>query len=77
MQEDHTSTEVVAGLVERVHFITKTMAFAFCALRRGKLNLVTVIGHAATISAGGRLRIMRLLPTYYETASYVTPAAEP
>jgi exodeoxyribonuclease V alpha subunit len=28
------------------------MAFAFCGLRRGHRDIVTVVGHAATIAAG-------------------------
>ena len=46
-------TEVLAGLVERVTFHNPDSGF--CVLRakaRGHRDLVTVIGHAATISAG-------------------------
>ena len=46
-------TEVLAGLVERVTFHNADSGF--CVLRakaRGHRDLVTVIGHAATISAG-------------------------
>ena len=45
--------EVLAGLVERVTF--HNAENGFCVLRvkaRGHRDLVTVIGHAATISAG-------------------------
>ena len=45
--------EVLAGLVERVTFHNDESGF--CVLRakvRGHRDLVTVIGHAATISAG-------------------------
>jgi exodeoxyribonuclease V alpha subunit len=48
-----SSTEVFAGLVERVTFHNEETGF--CVLRvkaRGKRELITVIGHAATISAG-------------------------
>ena len=48
-----TQTEVLAGLVERVTFHNEDNGF--CVLRvkaRGKRDLITVIGHAATISAG-------------------------
>jgi len=49
-----TSTqEVLAGLVERVTF--HNAENGFCVLRakaRGHRDLVTVVGHAATISAG-------------------------
>ena len=53
-QETHSSaSEVLAGLVERVTFHNDENGF--CVLRakaRGHRDLVTVIGHAATISAG-------------------------
>ena len=45
--------EVLAGLVERVTFHNDENGF--CVLRvkaRGHRDLVTVVGHAATISAG-------------------------
>ena len=45
--------EVIAGLVERVTFHNPENGF--CVLRikaRGHRDLITVIGHAATISAG-------------------------
>jgi exodeoxyribonuclease V alpha subunit len=48
-----SSTEVFAGLVERVTF--HNVENGFCVLRvkaRGKRDLITVVGHAATISAG-------------------------
>jgi exodeoxyribonuclease V alpha subunit len=52
--QPHLSTqEVLAGLVERVTF--QNAENGFCVLRakaRGHRDLVTVIGHAATISAG-------------------------
>jgi exodeoxyribonuclease V alpha subunit len=46
-------TEVFAGLVERVTFHNDENGF--CVLRvkaRGKRDLITVVGHAATIYAG-------------------------
>ena len=46
---ENPATEVLAGLVERVTF------HGFCVLRvkaRGQRDLITVLGHAATISAG-------------------------
>jgi exodeoxyribonuclease V alpha subunit len=53
-QETHASDrEVLAGLVERVTF--HNAENGFCVLRvkaRGHRDLVTVVGHAATISAG-------------------------
>jgi exodeoxyribonuclease V alpha subunit len=47
------TTEVLAGLVERVTF--HNAENGFCVLRvkaRGQRELVTVVGHAATIAAG-------------------------
>ncbi|MFC3167820.1 SF1B family DNA helicase RecD2 [Paracoccus fontiphilus] len=51
--ETHSSTEVLAGLVERVTFHSPESGF--CVLRvkaRGHRDLITVVGHAAMISAG-------------------------
>jgi exodeoxyribonuclease V alpha subunit len=48
-----TATEALAGLVERVTFHNPENGF--CVLRvkaRGQRDLVTVVGHAAMISAG-------------------------
>src|SRR3954469_5671371 len=48
-----TATEVLAGLVERVTFHNEENGF--CVLRvkaRGQRDLITVLGHAAMISAG-------------------------
>jgi exodeoxyribonuclease V alpha subunit len=52
-QPDVSPREVLAGLVERVTFHNADNGF--CVLRakaRGHRDLVTVIGHAASISAG-------------------------
>jgi exodeoxyribonuclease V alpha subunit len=52
-QPQPSATEVLAGLVERVTF--HNAENGFCVLRakaRGHRDLITVIGHAATISAG-------------------------
>jgi len=49
----NTATEVLAGLVERVTFHNEENGF--CVLRvkaRGQRDLITMLGHAATISAG-------------------------
>lgn len=49
----NTTTEVLAGLVERVTFHSQESGF--CVLRvkaRGHRDLVTTVGHAAMISAG-------------------------
>jgi ATP-dependent exoDNAse (exonuclease V) alpha subunit len=49
-----SSTEVLAGLVDRVTYHNPDNGF--CVLRvkaRGQRDLITVIGHAAMISAGG------------------------
>ncbi len=48
-----TASEVLAGLVERVTFHNSENGF--CVLRvkaRGQRDLITVLGHAAMISAG-------------------------
>ncbi|MFC5508390.1 ATP-dependent RecD-like DNA helicase [Bosea massiliensis] len=48
-----SATEVLAGLVERVTFHTEENGFAVLRVKaRGKRDLVTVVGHAAVISAG-------------------------
>ena len=50
---DPSTQEVLAGLVERVTF--HNAENGFCVLRakaRGHRDLVTVVGHAAIISAG-------------------------
>ena len=52
-QQETSAQEVLAGLVERVTF--HNAENGFCVLRvkaRGHRDLITVIGHAATISAG-------------------------
>src|ERR1700686_4341414 len=52
-QPESSTQEVLAGLVERVTF--HNAENSFCVLRakaRGHRELVTVIGHAAIISAG-------------------------
>ena len=52
-RENPATSEVLAGLVERVTF--HSAENGFCVLRlkaRGHRDLVTTIGHAATISAG-------------------------
>ena len=51
--ETETRTEALAGLVDRVTFHNADNGF--CVLRvkaRGQRDLITVIGHAAMISAG-------------------------
>jgi exodeoxyribonuclease V alpha subunit len=52
-QPQPTTQKVLAGLVERVTFYSDDSGF--CVLRikaRGHRELITVIGHAAVISAG-------------------------
>ena len=52
------ATEVLAGVVERVTF--HSVENGFCVLRvkaRGQKDLVTVVGHAATIAAGEFVQI--------------------
>jgi exodeoxyribonuclease V alpha subunit len=53
MTSADSDREVLAGLVERVTYHNPENGF--CVLRikaRGHRDLVTVVGHAATISAG-------------------------
>ena len=48
-----SGTEILAGLVERVTFHNEENGFAVLRVKaRGKRDLVTVVGHAAVISAG-------------------------
>jgi hypothetical protein len=52
-QPDSSTQEVLAGLIERVTY--HNTENGFCVLRakaRGHRDLVTVVGHAATIAAG-------------------------
>ena len=52
-QAESSTPEVLAGLVERVTY--HNVENGFCVLRakaRGHRDVVTVVGHAATISAG-------------------------
>ena len=52
-QPESSIHEVVAGLIERVTY--HNAENGFCVLRtkaRGHRDMVTVVGHAATISAG-------------------------
>jgi exodeoxyribonuclease V alpha subunit len=53
LQQETTSQEVLAGLVERVTFHNADSGF--CVLRikaRSHRDLVTLVGHVATISPG-------------------------
>ena len=55
-QPSSSAQEVLAGLVERVTY--HNAETGFCVLRvkaRGHRDLVTTVGHAATISAGNGL----------------------
>jgi exodeoxyribonuclease V alpha subunit len=48
-----TPTEVLAGLVERVTFHNEENGFCVLQVKaRGQRDLITVLGHAAMISAG-------------------------
>ena len=52
-QQADAKTEVLAGLVERVTFHNPENGFCVLRLKaRGHRDLVTTVGHAATISAG-------------------------
>ena len=58
-QPQSSTQEVLAGLVERVTF--HNTENGFCVLRakaRGHRDLVTVVGHAATISAGEWVQLL-------------------
>ena len=53
LQPQSSTQEVLAGLVERVTFHNTENGFCFLRGKaRGHRDLVTVVGHAATISAG-------------------------
>ena len=61
---ESSTQEVLAGLVERVTF--HNVENGFCVLRakaRGHRDLVTVVGHAAIISAGAVSYTHLTLPT--------------
>ena len=56
-QQEASTREVLAGLVERVTYHNDESGF--CVLRakaRGHRDLVTVVGHAAAIAAGDLTR---------------------
>jgi len=55
-QPETSNQEVLAGLIERVTY--HNAENGFCVLRakaRGHRDVVTVVGHAATIAAGGAI----------------------
>ena len=55
-QPESSNQEVLAGLVERITY--HNAENGFCVLRakvRGHRDVVTVVGHAATIAAGERI----------------------
>ena len=57
-QPEPSTQEVLAGLVERVTY--HNAENGFCVLRaraRGHRDVVTVVGHAATISAGEWMKV--------------------
>jgi hypothetical protein len=63
----------LAGLVERVTFHNEDSGFCVLSVKaRGQRDLITVVGHAATIDSGqlvqasGRLRIIKGIGTIYE-----------
>jgi exodeoxyribonuclease V alpha subunit len=69
-----SSTEVLAGLVDRVTFHNSENGF--CVLRvkaRGQRDLITLVGHAAMISAGEFVRQAGPGPTTVRTASSSEP----
>jgi hypothetical protein len=52
MAANNNPTEVLAGLVERVTFHNEDNGFCVLRVARGKREPITVVGHAAVISAG-------------------------
>ena len=68
-----TATEVLGGLVEHVTFHNEENAF--CVLRvkaRGQRDLITVLGHAAMISAG-EFVVKRCFPHEFGRKLYPPP----
>src|SRR3984893_5123985 len=64
-QPESSNQEVLAGLVERVTYHNSENGF--CVLRakvRGHRDVVTVVGHAATIAGVGTVRAVRIFKTY-------------
>ena len=52
-QPQSSAQEVLAGVVERVTFHNAESGFCVLQIKaRGHRDLVTIVGHAATISAG-------------------------
>jgi exodeoxyribonuclease V alpha subunit len=52
-QQEPSTQEVLAGLVERVTFHNDDNGFYVLRIKaRGHRELITVVGHAATISSG-------------------------
>ena len=73
-----TPTEALAGLVERVTF--HNAENGFCVLRvkaRGHKDLVTVVGHAATIGAGEWVRYSSPDPAGATYVAVCLPAFAP
>jgi len=67
-QPEPSTPEVLAGLVERVTY--HNVENGFCVLRakaRGHRDVVTVVGHAATIAAGEWITAIGLArrPAYF------------
>ena len=60
-QPDASAQEVLAGLVERVTY--QNAENGFCVIRikaRGHRELVTAVGHAASIAAGKRQKLRQV-----------------
>ena len=71
---NNPTTEVLAGLVERVTFHNEDNSF--CVLRvkaRGKREPITVVGHAAVISAGEFIQASGDWPTIEPMACSSAP----
>jgi exodeoxyribonuclease V alpha subunit len=74
-QPASSAQEVLAGLIERVTF--HSAENGFCVLRakaRGHRDLVTVVGHAATISAGKWITATGNGPNQMVTPEYLRAA---
>ena len=73
---NNPTTEVLAGLVERVTFHNEDNGF--CVLRvkaRGKREPITVVGHVAVISAGEFIQRAANGPTIARMACSFAPGS--
>ena len=69
--------EVLAGLIERVTFHNEQNGFCVLQFKaRGQRDLVTVVGHAAAISAGEFIQAIRI-PGGRDSADHPALSAAP